>query len=80
MPFLEKDCELVATDLEAALRKRAPAVLVAFQQRGWRLPSSLGRLYVSTQAEKGLGWVPQYSFEEVLAQLDRGSLAVLPTP
>lgn len=78
VPFLEQDCALVASHLEAALHQRAPALLAAFQARGWHLPASLDRIYVSKQAEQALGWVPQYGFEEVLAQLDRGSLEVLP--
>ena len=78
VPFAEQDCALVATDLEAALRKRAPALVAAFQARGWPLPPGLDRLYVSARAERALGWAPEYGFEEVLAQLDRGSLEVLP--
>jgi nucleoside-diphosphate-sugar epimerase len=78
VPFFQQDCELIATDLEAALSERAPALVAAFQTRGWPLPKFLDRIYVSTLAESALGWVPQYGYEEVLAQLDRGSLEVLP--
>lgn len=80
VPFLAQDCALVATQLEAALHLRAPALLAAFRARGWHLPSGLDRIYVSTRAEQALGWAAQYGFEEVLAQLDRGSLEVLPVP
>lgn len=69
---------MIATNLEAALHQRAPALVAAFRARGWPLPSSLDRVYVSTRAASNLGWVPRYGFEEVLVQLDRGSLEVLP--
>ncbi|MCC3159941.1 NAD(P)-dependent oxidoreductase [Hymenobacter sp. 15J16-1T3B] len=78
VPFTEAECAVVATALEQALQLRAPALLAAFRVRGWQVPASLDRLYVATRAEQGLGWVPQYGFEEVLAQLDRHSLEVLP--
>lgn len=77
-PFLAEDCPMLATNLREVIRKRVPTLEAAFQARGWRLPSFVDRVYVSNQAETGLGWTPRYGFEEVLAQLDRGSLEVLP--
>jgi len=76
-PFLPEDGSLLATNLEAAIQKRIPSLLIAFKERGWKLPSSLDRVYVS-KTEADLGWAPRYGFEEVLAQLNRGSLEVLP--
>lgn len=77
-PFMPQDCPLLATNLKEVIQERIPSLAVAFQQRGWHLPSSIDRVYVSTQAEAELGWSAHYGFEEVLAQLDRGSLEVLP--
>jgi nucleoside-diphosphate-sugar epimerase len=77
-PFLKEDCELLGSDLKAVLLKRAPKVVTAFEQRGWNLPSFLDRVYDSSLAQTYLNWIPRYGFEEVLHQLDRGSLEVLP--
>lgn len=77
-PFLKEDCELLGSDLKAVLLKRAPKVVAAFEQRGWSLPSFLDRIYDSSLAQTHLNWTPRYGFEEVLHQLDRGSLEVLP--
>ncbi|PMD97275.1 epimerase [Siphonobacter sp. BAB-5405] len=77
-PFLPEDCSLLAINLKEVIRKRAPELLIAFQKRGWELPSSIDRVYDSSSARLGLGWTPQYGFEEVLSQLDRRSLEVLP--
>lgn len=80
VPFTPTDCPLVGSRLPEALRLRAPELLQAFQERGWPVPAALDRLYVSTRAAGELGWEPHYGFQEVLAQLDRSSLEVLPVP
>lgn len=77
-PFSEQDCRDLAIDPAVPLTNRVPQLISVFEERGWLLPSSIDRVYVSTKAETGLGWKPRYGFDEVLAQLDRGSLEVLP--
>lgn len=77
-PFTAADCETLARDAAAIIRLRAPALAAAFEQRGWALPSSIDRVYHSARAEVGLGWRSRFGFEEVLAQMDRRSLEVLP--
>lgn len=77
-PFQNEDCELLGSDLKAVLLKRAEKVVESFEQRGWTLPSLLDRVYDSSLAQSQLNWTPRYGFEEVLHQLDRGSLEVLP--
>ena len=77
-PFRKEDCPALATDPAAVVRERAPALMKAFHRRGWSLPASIDRVYVSARAEEALGWRPRYGFDEVLAQLDRNSLEVLP--
>jgi nucleoside-diphosphate-sugar epimerase len=77
-PFKPADCEGLAVDARAILGERVPNLVRAFEQRGWRLPTSLDRIYAPTLAERELGWRPRHGFEEVLAQVDRRSLEVLP--
>jgi UDP-glucose 4-epimerase len=77
-PFTPADCEGLAVDASAVLRERVPNLVRAFEQRGWKLPASIDRIYAPTLAERQLGWRARYGFEEVLAQVDCRSLEVLP--
>lgn len=77
-PFTRADCEVLAVDAESILRERVPGLVQTFWQRGWRLPSTMDRIYASTAADRKLGWRSRYGFEEVIAQADRRSLEVLP--
>lgn len=77
-PFVRQDCEALARDAASVIRERAPDLVAAFEQRVWSLPRSIDRVYDSGQAELGLGWRPRFGSNEVLDQLDRRSLEVLP--
>lgn len=77
-PFTIRDCETLASDAESIIKLRAPTLATEFARRGWRLPNSIDRVYHSARAEYGLEWHPRFGFNEVLAQLDRHSLEVLP--
>ncbi|MCY0096248.1 NAD-dependent epimerase/dehydratase family protein [Hoeflea ulvae] len=77
-PFVRQDCEVLARDAASVIKERAPDLAAAFERRGWALPSSIDRVYDSAQAELELGWRPRFGFNEVLEQMDRRSLEVLP--
>lgn len=77
-PFSADDCDSLAKDAASVLRQRTPALAEAFAQRGWTLPATIDRIYSPARAAEGLGWRSRFGFEEVLAQLDRRSLEVLP--
>lgn len=77
-PFAATDCDALASDAPGVLRARAPELVEEFRLRGWRLPRSIDRIYLSKAAERELGWTPRYGFREVIAQLERSSLEVLP--
>lgn len=74
-----EDSEGLAADAPSIIRKRAPGLAKAFEQRGWELPRTIDRVYDASAAEKALGWRTQWGWEEVLAQLDRQDLEILPT-
>lgn len=76
--FLPTDCRHLAGDADAVLRERASKFSQAFAERGWPLPTSIDRIYDPSAAIGALEWKPRFGFKEVLAQLDRGSLEVLP--
>lgn len=77
-PFEPGDCEALATDAASVIRLRAPALAVEFDHRSWHLPQTIDRIYASTSADGVLGWRSRFGYDEVLAQLDRRSLEVLP--
>lgn len=77
-PFVMQDCESLSIDAASAIRRRVPDLAAEFDRRGWSLPRTIDRVYDSSRAENGLGWQSLFSFDEVLAQMDRRSLEVLP--
>lgn len=77
-PFARSDCDALASDADVVLRERVPGLAQIFQSRGWLLPRSIDRVYAPTRAEHALGWKARYGFHEVVAQVDRRSLEVLP--
>ncbi|WP_271025162.1 NAD(P)-dependent oxidoreductase [Rhizobium sp. RCAM05973] len=76
--FEREDCEDLAIDAASVIRLRAPALAAEFERRQWPLPRTIDRIYASTSAGTVLGWHSRFGYGEVLAQLDRGSLEVLP--
>ena len=60
------------------LRRRAPALVQAFTDRGWALPASIDRVYSPALAQRELCWLPRFGFADVLRQLDDASPEVLP--
>ncbi|CDI08494.1 NAD-dependent epimerase/dehydratase family protein [Agrobacterium pusense] len=77
-PFSACDCNDLASNAASILRQRVPALADAFAQRAWALPATIDRIYSPLQAKKSLGWTSRYGFDEVLDQLTRRSMEVLP--
>ncbi|MEO4044585.1 NAD(P)-dependent oxidoreductase [Hoeflea sp. CAU 1731] len=77
-PFAMDDCEALSTDAASVIRRIAPDLAAEFGRRGWSLPCAIDRVYQSARVREGLGWRPRFGFGEVLAQVDRCSLEVLP--
>ena len=77
-PFAPADATVLGTDARAVVSRVAPRLAAAFGARGWPLPARIDRVYDSAKAIAELGWRPRHGFEEVLAELDRGSPEVLP--
>jgi UDP-glucose 4-epimerase len=77
-PFRPDDCDALRHNAAECIRTRCPELARAFTQRGWALPTTIDRVYVSRNAEAQWSWRSRFGFEEVLAQLDRRSLEVLP--
>jgi UDP-glucose 4-epimerase len=77
-PFTAEDTTELYADAPAVFARRAPDLVAAFARRGWSLPLSVDRVYAITKALAELNWYPKHGFDEVLAELDRGSSEVLP--
>ena len=75
-PFRPEDCPALAHDAPAVITQRAPTLAAAFRERGWPLPSTIDRIYAP--ASRGRGGQARLGFEEVLAQLARRSIEVVP--
>ena len=77
-PLLPRDCEELARDAPAVLRRRAPELVAMLERRGWAMPGSIDRVFDSRLAARELGWQPEHGPERVLEMLDEGSAGVLP--
>jgi UDP-glucose 4-epimerase len=77
-PFTRDDTTELGVNAPPVLRRRVPHLVSAFERRGWPLPPRIDRVYAPHRAASALGWTARHGFAEVLAQLDRRSLEVLP--
>lgn len=80
VPFEIEDSTRLACQAQAVIAERVPRLSELFAARGWTMPSHVDRIYSARRAEKELSWSPRFGFDEVIAQLDRKSLEVLPGP
>lgn len=77
-PFLLEDLPELAMYAPPVIVRRAPQLVKEFARRGWVLPRSIDRVYVSANAAAGLAWWPEHGFEAVLDSLNSGRPDVLP--
>lgn len=78
-PFLREDLEDLACEARTVIARRVPALIRAFEARGWSLPPTIDRVYCPHTAMDALAWTPRFGWEEVLAQCDAGSTELLPS-
>jgi nucleoside-diphosphate-sugar epimerase len=68
--FDRDDLETLKSDAPAAIRRYYPDAERAFAERGWHLPRSIDRVYVSDAARRAIGYAPRFGFTELLAARD----------
>ncbi|MFM9937058.1 MAG: NAD-dependent epimerase/dehydratase family protein [Novosphingobium sp.] len=68
-PFARSDAEALKRDARNLILKRFPDAADLFDARGWQLPTSLGRVYDPSLAERQLGFRCQTDFAAVLQAL-----------
>ncbi|WP_189369540.1 NAD-dependent epimerase/dehydratase family protein [Tateyamaria omphalii] len=77
-PFQKSDQEELWHDAPHVIRRRAPDLAKAFDNRGWSLPPRIDRVYDPKRAITRLGWKPMFGVASVLSQYDGNSPEVLP--
>jgi UDP-glucose 4-epimerase len=71
-PFLPADTAELRRDAPSVVSRRAPGWEAVYSQRGWRMPSSIDRVYDNARARADLGWRPRHDFASVIARLREG--------
>ena len=70
--FLRSDAEALKRDAASVVARYFPEAPALYRQMGWRLPTSIGRVYDSRRAEHRLGFRCRTDFGRVLDALRRG--------
>ena len=68
-PFRRDDAARLRSDAIAVARERAGAWEDEYARRGWRMASSIDRVYDNALARRELGWRPNWDFAAVVARL-----------
>ena len=71
-PFAPEDRQALRTDAASVVRRYLPEFESEYTCRGWRMYSSIERVYVNDRARRRLDWRPKYDFTHVLACLREG--------
>jgi nucleoside-diphosphate-sugar epimerase len=71
-PFTPDDLAPLRTDASGVVQRLFPQCEETFEARGWRLFSSIDRVYVNQRAREALGWSPRFDFGYALSQLRDG--------
>ena len=72
VPFLRSDAKALKRDAASLVERYFPDAPALYRQIGWRLPTSIGRVYDSSRAEHRLGFRCRTDFGRVLETLRRG--------
>ncbi len=71
-PFTPADAGRLRADAPSVLRERAPGYEREYARRGWRMFSSIDRVYDNALARRELGWEPRWTFGYVVERLAEG--------
>jgi nucleoside-diphosphate-sugar epimerase len=73
VPFVRSDAEALKRDAAGVVARYFPDAPALYRQAGWRLPTSIGRVYDSSRAERLLGFRCRTDFGTVLDALRLGA-------
>jgi UDP-glucose 4-epimerase len=71
-PFRPDDLPALRVDAPRVVRQRVPDYEAEYERRGWKMFSSIGRVYVNDRAQRELGWQPRYNFNDLIGRLRAG--------
>ena len=71
-PLTPADLAELRMDAPAVLTRHFPTYEETYARRGWRMFSSIDRVYVNERARTALGWRPRYDFAHILEMLAAG--------
>src|ERR1700730_10073991 len=71
-PFRPDDLPALSVDASRVVRQRVPDYEAEYERRGWKMFSSIGRVYVNDRAQRELGWQPRYNFNDLIGRLRAG--------
>jgi len=71
-PFGKNDLSNLRSDAHWVVEKIYPEFKSIYAGKGWKMFSSIGRVYVNRKAREELGWSPVYDFEYILKKLKNG--------
>jgi UDP-glucose 4-epimerase len=71
-PFRREDAAELAVDTPSVVARYVPGYAAIYEERGWEMFASVGRVYDNHLARETLGWSPKYSFERAIADLSAG--------
>jgi UDP-glucose 4-epimerase len=71
-PFTRADLPELRADAAAVVARLFPDYEALFGERGWRMFSSIDRVYDNARARRELGWTPRYDFRHALDRLAAG--------
>jgi hypothetical protein len=60
------------TDAATLFAARAPRAAAVWEERGWRFPDRLDRVYVNARARQDLGWRPRFDLDAIAARVADG--------
>jgi UDP-glucose 4-epimerase len=71
-PFLAEDLADLRRDAAGVVGRRVGDYEREYARRGWKMLSSIERVYVNERAREELGWEPRYDFSYLLQRMRAG--------
>jgi nucleoside-diphosphate-sugar epimerase len=71
-PFSSEDCDELARDAAAVVKRYFPQAAALYAKAGWTLPTRIDRVYVPHSAEVRLGFRARTDFASILEAIARG--------
>ncbi|MCL6740319.1 NAD(P)-dependent oxidoreductase [Sphingomonas sp. RB56-2] len=66
-PFRRDDCEELAREASAVIKRRCPGLIERMARKGWQPPNSIDRIYDGGLAARELGFIPRHGVDSCLA-------------